>query len=947
MAAFCYNSAMKKLFIIDLMPFLYRGHFVFLKSPRLTSTSINTSALIGFVNGITSIFKDHSPTHAVLAMDPSGPTFRHAAYPPYKANREKMPEDLAASIPYAFELAEALNIPVVRKEGFEADDVMGTLAVKAAAAGFEVYCATPDKDAAQLVAPHINLFRPGHGKETAAETYDEARVKEHWNLTSPAQMIDYLALAGDTADNIPGIRGVGEKTAAQLLAEYGTVENIIAHAAELKGKLAEKVAAGAEDAKMSKFLTTIRTDIPLDFDPESFVRRPPDPEKLAAVCAKFELNRLAQLFEVDAAAKAIRAAERPLKTLADLPHDYRLVKSTEEARALAAELEKAPIIGFDTETTSVDARSARLVGMSFSTEKGKAWYVAVPPHADAAEDGAAVPADDLFAAAVQQSSAGMSFADAKDFVGIFARVFADPSRTLIAHNAKFDMTVLGRYGITFGSVVRDTMLEHYILDAAARHSKEALAREYLGYDPIPIESLIGEKERGKEQLSMGDLPPEKICDYAAQDADLALQWDAVLRPKVSEAGAIRALEESEEPLVPILMEMEREGVAVDVKALQAYGVQLDREIGAHVNAILHYGDPGLNVDSPKQLGQLLFEKLGLDSSGVKRTANGHYATDEKTLQKLVDFHPVVWDILEYRACAKLKSTYVDGLQRYVEKSPDGRVHTTFAQSFAETGRLSSSDPNLQNIPIRTERGKNIRAAIVPRDGNHLLVSADYSQIELRILAAMSGDENMLAAFSAGADIHRDTAARVYGVAPEEVTPEQRSRCKMVNFGIVYGISAFGLAQRLKIARREAGDLIDTYFKLFPKIRAFMDKSIEDARRTGYAVTALGRRRTLRDISSRNATARQSAERDAMNTPVQGTAADLIKLAMVRVDRALKAEGLKTKMILQIHDELLFDVPRDEVDAVSALAKREMSSALDLGVPLEVSVGVGENWLAAH
>ncbi len=936
---------MKKLFIIDLMPFLYRGHFVFLKNPRMTSTGINTSALIGFANGITSILKDHAPTHAVLAMDPGGPTFRHTAYPPYKANREKMPEDLAASIPYAFELADALNIPVIRKDGYEADDIMGTLAVKAAAAGFEVYCATPDKDAAQLVAPHINLFRPSHGKDTA-EIYDEEKVKAHWHLTSPRQMIDYLALAGDTADNIPGIKGVGEKTAAQLLADYGTVENIIAHAAELKGKLAEKVAAGAEDARMSKFLTTIRTDIPLDLDLESLVRRPPDPTKLAAACAKFELNRLAQLFEVDAAAKAFRAAEQPLKTLADIPHDYRLVTRAEDARALAAELEKASLVGFDTETTSVDAKRARLVGMSFATAKGKAWYVAVPSHVDAAADGAAVPADDLFAAAEQQSAAGLSFTEAKNFVGIFARVFSDPSRTLIAHNAKFDMTVLGRYGIVFGSTVRDTMLEHYILDAAARHAKEPLAREYLGYDPIPIESLIGEKERGKEQLSMADVPPEKICDYAAQDADLALQWDAVLRPKVAEAGAMRALEESEEPLVPILIAMEREGVAIDVKALRNYGVQLDREIGAHVDAILHYGEPGLNVDSPKQLGELLFGRLGIPSADVKRTANGQYATDEKTLQKLVDFHPVVWDILEYRACSKLKNTYVDKLPLCIDPV-DGRVHTTFSQSFTETGRLSSSDPNLQNIPVRTERGKNIRAAIVPRDTDHLLVSADYSQIELRILAAMSGDENMLAAFAAGADIHRDTAARVYGVAPDAVTSDQRARCKMVNFGIVYGISAFGLSQRLKIARREAADLIDTYFKLFPKIRAFMDKSIEDARRTGYAVTALGRRRTLRDINSRNATARQSAERDAMNTPVQGTAADLIKLAMVRVDRALKAEQLKAKMVLQIHDELLFDVPRGEVDAVSTLAKREMSSALDLGVPLEVSVGVGENWLAAH
>ncbi|MCQ2392163.1 MAG: DNA polymerase I [Kiritimatiellae bacterium] len=944
---------MKKLFIIDLMPFLYKGHFVFLRNPRLTSTGINTSALIGFANGVMSILKDNQPTHVVLAMDPGGPTFRHTAYPPYKAQREKMPEDLAASIPYAFALAEALNIPVVRCEGFEADDVMGTLAAKGAAAGFEVYCATPDKDAAQLVGEHINLFRPGHGKDPA-EIYDEEKVKEHWHLASAKQMIDYLALAGDTADNIPGIRGVGEKTAAQLLADYGTVENIIAHAAELKGKLAEKIANGAEDAKMSKCLTTIRTDVPLDCDLEAFVCREPDREKLTAVCAKFELFQFARRFGVEviktapampATSESPAASAPAVKPFLAEPHDYRLVTKAADARALADELAAASVIGFDTETTGINAQKDRLVGMSFATAPGKAWYVAVPPHAEETVGGEAVPELDLFAAALQSSAAGCSFDEAKDFVGVFAKIFADPAKTFIAHNAKFDMTILGRYGITFGATVHDTMLEHYVLDAAARHNKEQLAREVLGFEPEPIEHLIGAKERGKEQKSMADLPPEAIRDYAAQDADLALRWEAALRPKVGEAGALRALEESEEPLVPILIAMEKEGVALDVKALRNYGVQLDREIGLLVDSIRRFGEPGLNIDSPKQLGALLFEKLKLDASGVKKTSTGQYATDEKTLQKLIDYHPVVWDILEYRACSKLKSTYVDKLPLCL--GSDGRVHTTFAQAFTETGRLSSSDPNLQNIPVRSDRGKNIRAAIVPRDKDHLLIAADYSQIELRILAAMSGDENLLAAFRNGADIHRETAARVYGVAPEAVTPDQRSRCKMVNFGIVYGISAFGLAQRLKIARREAGELIDTYFKLYPKVRAFMDKAIADARATGYAVTALGRRRTLRDINSRNATARQSAERDAMNTPVQGTAADLIKLAMVRVDRALKAEGLKAKMVLQIHDELLFDTPRSEVEAVKALAKREMEGALDLGVPLEVSAGVGENWLEAH
>ena len=927
---------MKKLFIIDLMPFLYRGHFAFLKSPRLTSTGINTSALFGFANGVTAILKDFAPTHAVLAMDPDGPTFRHEAYPPYKAQREKMPEDLAASIPYAFELAEALRLPVLRQSGFEADDVMGTLAVRAAAEGFDVYLATPDKDAAQLVAPRIRLFRPGRSGGDP-EIYDEAKVCEHWQLSSPRQMIDWLALAGDASDNIPGVRGVGEKTATLLLAQYGTVENLVEHAAELKGKLAEKVAAGAEDAKTSKFLTTIRTDVPLDVSFDDFACREPDAEKLRAVCTKFELNALARRF----LGEDVHAETASFKTLADVPHDYRLVETPDAAAALARELEAAPKFAFDTETTSTDARTARLVGMSFATAPGKAWYVAVPPHHLPSE--APPPAQDLFEAA---RPAGEGFDAARAFVAAFADAFADPAKTLVAQNAKFDITVLSRYGIRFGSTVRDTMLEHYVLDAAAYHNMDFLAREYLGYDPIPITRLIGERKRGEQQKNMADLPPSDVCDYAAEDADVTFRLDEALRPQVAAAGALQALAESEEPLVPILMDMERTGVRIDTAALHAYGLELEREIAALTESIRAAAeDPGLNIDSPKQLGELLFGKLALDPS-AKKTSTGQFATDEKTLLKVADAHPVVRQILAYRACTKLKGTYVDKLPLCIDPF-DGRVHTTFAQALTETGRLSSSDPNLQNIPVRTDRGKMIRAAIVPRDADHVLVSADYSQIELRIMAAMSGDETMLDAFAHGADIHRETAARVYDVMPPLVTDDMRRKCKMVNFGIIYGISAFGLAQRLQIARREAADLIETYFRLYPKIRAFMDTAVARARETGYAVTALGRRRTLRDISSRNATARQAAERDAINTPVQGTAADLIKVAMVKVDRAFRDEGLRTKMILQIHDELLFDTPRDEVERVKAIVKREMEGALDLGVPLDVSVGVGGNWLEAH
>ena len=926
---------MEKLFVVDLMPFLYRGHFVFLKSPRMTSSGINTSALLGLVNGLMSIVKRERPERLVLAMDPGGPTFRHRAYPPYKAQREKMPEDLAASIPYAFEVADALGIPVVRVDDFEADDVMGTIAVKGAAAGFDVYLATPDKDAAQLVRPGVKLYRPSHSGD-AAEVYDEAKVCEHWKLSSPAQMIDYLALAGDASDNIPGIRGVGEKTAADLIAKFGDVEGVIANVGKIKGKLAEKVFAGREDAMTSKFLTTIRTDVPIEPDWASYRLGAPDPEKLAAVCAKFELTRLAKEYGIAAAATAPRttrlrqgsggqASHEPratspetLTALADFPHDYRYVSTEEEARELLKTLMAAPRVAFDTETTArepgmtaTDASTCRLIGFSFATEPGRAWYV------DAA------------------------------LVDVFRPLFADPAKVLVAHNGKFDRNVLHRYGIGFASTPHDTMLAHYCLDAAARHGMDALAERYLGYRTIHFSEVAGEQERGKPEPTLAGKDIAKVTDYAAEDADVTLRLEDALRPQALALAEGRkgpvALSEVEEPLVKVLCDMEREGVRIDVEALKEYGRELDREILSLTQGILAYADPGFNPDSPKQLGELLFGKLGLP--GGRKTSTGQFSTDEKTLAKLAGAHPVVPAILDYRACTKLKSTYVDKLPTLIDA--DSRVHTTYAQAFTETGRLSSSDPNLQNIPIRTERGRRIRAAFVARDDRHRIVSADYSQIELRLMAAFSGDEAMLAAFRSGADIHRETASRVYGVMPALVTDEQRSKCKMVNFGIIYGISAFGLSQRLKVPRREAEGLIDSYFRLYPGVRDFMAAAIAKAREKGYAETMLGRRRTLRDIDSRNATARGAAERDAINTPIQGSAADLIKIAMVRVDRALKERRLRAKMVLQIHDELVFDVPEEEVDEVVELARREMTDAYDFGVPLEVGVGVGRSWLDAH
>ena len=921
---------MPKLFIIDMMPFLYKGHFVFLRNPRMTSTGINTSALLGLASGLQSILKREKPTHAVLAMDPGGPTFRHEAYPQYKAQRQKMPEDLAASIPYAFELAEALRIPVVRVEGFEADDVMGTLAVKGAAAGFDVYVATPDKDAAQLVRPGVRFYRPAHAGDDA-EIYDEAKVCEHWHLRDPRQMIDYLALAGDASDNIPGIRGVGEKTAADLLARFGDVEGIIANAASLKGKLAEKVAAGRDDATMSKFLTTIRTDVPIEPDWDAYRLDGIDSGKLAAVCAKFELNRLAKelLGSVPEPAAAVRAPQEDLfsgvsspasnqsmKSIADTPHEYVHVSTEAEAQALLAELSKADRIAFDTETaarepgmSATDAKTCRLLGFSLASAPGKAWYI----------------------------DAGL--------VDIFRPLFADATKVFVGHNVKFDRTVLLRYGIGFASTPRDTMLAHYCLDAAARHGLKELSEQLLGYRMVRFEDVAGAPERGKPEPTLEGKDIALVTDYAAEDADMTLRLDDVLRPQVPAAPPPlpNALADVEEPLVKILMDMEREGVRIDVEALKAYGRELDREILGITQKILSYAEPGFNPDSPKQLGELLFGRLGLQ--GGKKTSSGQFSTDEKTLSKIADAHPIVPLVLEYRACTKLKSTYVDKLPTLIDEN--GRVHTTYAQAFTETGRLSSSDPNLQNIPIRTERGRLIRRAFVPRDAGHVLISADYSQIELRIMAAMSGDAAMLEAFRNGEDIHRDTASRVYDVMPALVTPEQRSKCKMVNFGIIYGISAFGLSQRLKVPRREAADLIEAYFRLYPKVRDYMDAAIAKAREKGYAETVLGRRRTLRDINSRNATARQAAERDAINTPIQGSAADLIKVAMVNVERALRAEGLRAKMVLQIHDELVFDVPRGEAEKVKEVVRREMTSALDFGVPLDVGIGVGENWLEAH
>ena len=903
----------QKLFVIDVMPILYRGHFVFLKSPRLTSTGLNTSALNLFAMTVAQILAEHEPSHLALVLDSTTPTFRHLEYPAYKAQREKTPEDITAALPMAIELAKALNIPMLRVEGFEADDLMGALATCASREGLETYLVTPDKDIAQLVDATTRLYRPGKaGVGPEILTVDD--VCKHWDIASPAQMVDYLGLAGDAADNIPGITGIGEKTAVALLKQFGSLDAVLDGVASIKGKLAEKVATGREQALISRRLATIRRDVPLPVTLTDLVRREFDRDALQAVLAKYELLQVGQRLLGGEA--VVRAAQPEVRTIHDTPHAYTCASGEAEVVALLAELRAAPLWAFDTETTGLEAWQTELVGISFSTRVGTGWYLPVPADPTAREA----------------------------LLARFRPLFEDPSKTRIAHNAKFDLTVLRHHGISVTGTLHDTLLTHYVLDAAERHGLDYLSKQYLGYDPIPITALIG--ERGPGQITMREVPLEQVAEYAAEDADVALRLHEHLRPLADAAGCAHVLQVSEEPLVAVLIAMEAEGIRLDTAALKVCGRELDRDLLDLELKIREYAGGGsFNIASAKQMGELLFGQLKLDPD-AKRTASGQYATDEDTLVRLAGKHPIVELILDHRACSKLKGTYVEKLPESINPQT-GRIHTTFSQAMTETGRLSSVNPNLQNIPIRTARGRRVRAAFVPRDAGHVLISADYSQIELRVMAAMSGDRGLIEAFARGADIHTETAARVHGILPALVTAEMRSQAKMVNFGIIYGISAFGLSQRLGIPRKQAAELIEHYFEQYPGVKTYMDATIAGAREHGYVTTHLGRRRWLRDITSRNATSRQAAERNAINTPIQGTAADLIKLAMVRIQHEIETRRLRARMVLQVHDELVFDVPRDEIEVVRTLVTEAMRNALDLGVPLDVETGVGENWLEAH
>ncbi len=942
----------KKLFLLDAMALVFRAYYALIRNPRLTSKGKNTNAQFGFTNTLVELITKQKPSHMAVCFDTAAPTERHTDFADYKANRQEAPEDILEAIPDIKKLVRAFNIPVMELDGYEADDVIGTLSQQAAKAGYEVYMVTPDKDYGQLVSDKIKIYKPGYqGGEV--EILGPAEVCGKWNIQSVAQVIDILGLMGDAVDNIPGIVGVGEKTAAKLLAEYGTLENVLANAANIKGKLGEKIVAGKEDAIMSKKLATIITSVPVEFHEEDFCLKEWNKPSLTEIFAELEFKTLGKRLLGDdfAATTAQPAAEmvqtdlfgniietkKPAtaetktdieaegetnsfiasKNIHNTPHEYKAVVTEKEIKNLVNELSDQQEICFDTETTGIDANEAELVGLSFSYKPGEAYYIPCP---------------------ADQSAT-------KKILSFFKPLFDDETKTWIGQNVKYDMLILKWYGIEIAGNTFDTMLAHYVIEPDGKRSMDQLSNQYLGYEPVHIEELIGKK--GKNQGNMRDVELEKIKDYAAEDADITLQLKNVFLPQLKEKEVEKVFYEVENPLVKVLTAMEYEGIRVDENFLNDYSKQLQEEAKQAEENVYKSAGLKFNLASPKQLGEVLFEHLKLDPK-AKKTKTGQYATGEDVLAKLATQNPIVADILAFRELTKLKSTYVDALPQLINKKT-GRVHTTYGQAVAVTGRLASNNPNLQNIPVRTERGKEIRKAFIPRDNDHILISADYSQIELRIVAAISGDKNMCEAFKKGIDIHTATAAKVYGVAEADVTKEMRYKAKSVNFGIIYGQGAFGLADNLGISRTEAKEIIDNYKREFSGIQKYMDDTINFAREHGYVKTIMGRKRWLKDINSSNFTVRGFAERNAINSPIQGTAADMIKLAMIKTFWSMQQHNFKSKMILQVHDELVFDARKDEVDAMKAVIIESMQSAMVLpcGVPIIAEAGTGENWLEAH
>ena len=920
-----------KLFLIDAYALIYRSYYALINSPRINSKGVNTSAIFGFVNILEDVLKRENPTHVAVAFDPSGPTFRHEAYAQYKAQREETPEVIRQSVPVIRDIISAYRIPILEVPHYEADDVIGTIARQAAAEGFDVYMMTPDKDYGQLVGDHIYMYRPKHGG--GYDIMGVPEVLEKYKLSSTEQVIDFLGLMGDASDNIPGCPGVGEKTAQKLLAQFGSIENLLAHTDQLKGAQKKKVEENAEQIRFSRFLATIKTDVPIHFDAELCKKQAPDEAKLTAIYTELEfrtfLNRMkpepeakpkntptqGSLFAIFPAENTIDQKNSILADLKSTPHTYHIVDTEEKRREFSQFLKTCGIYAFDTETDGIDPLRAHLVGMSFAVRPHEAWYVPVPADEEAA----------------------------RQVVADFAPTLQDRNVTKIGQNIKFDILALRRYGVKVAGPLFDTMIAHYLINPELRHNMDYLAETYLHYRPVPIEDLIGPK--GKKQGNMRDVPLAQISEYAAEDADITLQLKDYFEPLLAEENLGSLFHDIEMPLIYVLAEMEATGVTLDTAALRESSESLTRQLQQIEQNIYQLAGKEFNLNSPQQIGKVFFEEMKLDEK-AKKTKTGSYSTSEEVLEKLRGKHPIVGLLLEYRSLKKLLGTYIDALPALINPET-GKIHTSFNQAVTATGRLSSTNPNLQNIPVRDELGREIRRAFTADNRDCLFFSADYSQIELRIMAHLSNDPHMVEAFCSGADIHAATAAKIYGVPTEKVSAEMRRKAKTANFGIIYGISAFGLAERLGISRTEAKELIDGYFNSYPKVREYMDESIRVAKEHGYVETIFHRKRFLPDINSHNAIVRGYAERNAINAPIQGSAADIIKLAMIRIHERFEAEGLKSRMILQVHDELNFNVYREEYERVKEIVLDCMEHVIPLRVPLIADYGKGENWLEAH
>lgn len=920
---------MNKLFLLDAYALIFRSYYALIRAPRINSKGLNTSAILGFVNTLNEIITKEKPTYIGVAFD-LGKTFRHEAFPPYKAQRQETPEDITLSVPFIKDILRAFHIPILQVEGFEADDVIGTLATKAGKEGIATYMLTPDKDYGQLIRENVFMYRPRHGG--GYDIIGEQEIAEKYGISTPAQVIDLLALMGDSADNFPGCPGVGEKTAVKLINEFGSIDELISHTDKLKGKMREKVEGAIEDIKMSKFLATIRTDVPVELNLDELQLQAPDEQKLSEIFAELEFKSLANkilnkteqkqksvnseldLFAVNPHESQVASENASFESLKTIKHDYQLIENQEEARRICDFFRTKRILSLDTETTSTNAIDAELVGLCFAVEEHKAFYVAIPNDRE----------------------------EALQYVNIFKPVYEDPSILKIGQNLKYDYEVLKNYGVTLGGKMFDTMLAHYVIQPELHHNMDYMAETLLHYKTIHIDELIG--PRGKHQKSMRDLDPKDVYEYAAEDADITLQLKNVLEPKLKETGTENLFWNIEMPLVPVLADMELNGVRLDTDALHDTSMIFTERMNRLEQQIYEKAGETFNISSPKQVGDILFGKMQIMEK-PKKTKTGQYVTSEEVLQSLRAKHPIVADILDYRGLKKLLGTYVEALPKLINKRT-GHIHTSFNQALTATGRLSSSDPNLQNIPVRSEDGKEIRKCFVPEQ-DCMFFSADYSQIELRIMAHLSGDENMIEAFRQGFDIHAATAAKIWHKDIADVTTEERKKAKQANFGIIYGITTYGLAQRMEIDNREARELIEGYFATFPKVRAYMEQAKEEARRKGYAETLFGRRRYLPDITSKNGTVRGFAERNAINAPIQGSEADIIKIAMIRIWQRFKAENIRSKMILQVHDELNFSVYPDEKERVEKIVLEEMQGAYQLQVPLIADAGWGKNWLEAH